>query len=364
MLHNSFDSGLVAETMASTSADIAACRAILRTGSKSFFVASLLLPKRIREPASALYAFCRLADDAIDLSCNPRDELAHIRYRLDRAYAGTPLPNPVDRAFSAVVKSYDIPRAVPEALFEGFAWDVDHRRYAALSDLEAYAVRVAGTVGVMMTLLMGVRDADVLARACDLGVAMQLSNIARDVGEDARAGRLYLPETWLIEAGIDPIEFTRHPTHSAALGQVVARLLEKADSYYARADAGIAGLPPDCRPAIRAASLIYQRVGRKVAAHGYNAVDQRAVVSKAQKLALVGLAYRAKRSLSHEFVAPPIRAAADLIIVSANGQGHRLPNLVQTPAGWTGLGDNLVRIVDLFERLERRSMATRQGSIR
>ena len=96
---------------------------------------------------------------------------------------------------------------MPDALFEGLQWDCEGRRYEDLEALHAYAARVAGAVGVMMALLMGVRDADALARACDLGVAMQLTNIARDVGEDARAGRLYLPLDWLREAGLDPAAF-------------------------------------------------------------------------------------------------------------------------------------------------------------
>eukprot|EP01037_Dinobryon_pediforme_P021714 gene21714-22658_t len=124
--------------------------------------------------------------------------------RLARARDGRPLPFPADRAMADLMRTYAIPREVPEALLEGLGWDTDGRRYETLDDLLAYATRVAGTVGIMMTLLMGVREPEALARACDLGCAMQLTNIARDVGEDARAGRLYLPHTWLREQGIDP----------------------------------------------------------------------------------------------------------------------------------------------------------------
>lgn len=347
-----------------TAADVAACRAILRSGSKSFFAASLLLPKRVRDPASALYAFCRMADDAVDLSTDPRQALAHIRYRLDRAYAGVPLADPVDRAFAATVTAYAIPRDVLDMLFDGFAWDIEQRRYLTIAHLEAYAVRVAGTVGIMMTLAMGVRDAAVLARACDLGVAMQLTNIARDVGEDARAGRLYLPQQWLIEAGIDPEAFLQQPAHNTALAGIVARLLRVADDYYMRSEAGIAELPADCQAAIRAASLIYQRVGRRVASFGYNAIDQRAVVGKARKLALIALAYRTPRHVVPTLAAPPILAARDLIAATAVTRASTVPasspfvtrSLKREPA--------LVRIFDLFERLERRSMAARDSGSR
>lgn len=342
-------------------ADIVSCRAALRSGSKSFFAASLLLPKRVRDPASALYAFCRMADDAVDLSADPRQALTHIRYRLDRAYAGAPLADPVDRAFSATVLAHAIPRDVLDMLFDGFAWDIEQRRYLTMEDLEAYAVRVAGTVGIMMTLVMGVRDASVLARACDLGVAMQLTNIARDVGEDARAGRLYLPQHWLIEAGINPPDFLRHPAHGRALAAIVARLLGVADDYYARAEAGIAELPADCQAAIRAASLIYQRVGRQVASSGYNAIDQRAIVSKARKLALIALSYRPRRHVMTPLAASPIPAARDLIAATARTRTSAVAMSLPFVMRPLKREPALVRILDLFERLERRSIAARDS---
>jgi phytoene synthase len=207
-------------------ADLAACRALLRDGSRSFDAASRLLPRAARDPATALYAFCRVADDAIDGGHG--DELEALRTRLAQAYEGSPAPTPVDRAFAAVVRQYALPRILPEALLEGFAWDAHGRRYADLSELRSYAVRVAGTVGAMMALLMGVRDPEGLAAAIDLGVAMQLTNIARDVGEDARAGRLYLPLAWLREAGIDPDRFLACPRHSEAVAAVIQRLLDAA----------------------------------------------------------------------------------------------------------------------------------------
>ena len=130
-----------------------------------------------------------------------------------------------------------------------------------LDDVQAYAARVAGSVGAMMTVLMGIRDPATLARACDLGVAMQLTNIARDVGEDARSGRLYLPRAWLRAEGIDPDAWLAAPIFTPAIGHVVARLLRAADQLYRRAEDGIAGLPRGCRPAIFAARHIYAAIG-------------------------------------------------------------------------------------------------------
>ena len=152
----------------------------LRGGSRSFHAASLLLPARVRDPASALYAFCREADDLIDLDRRRRAAACgalHGSAWIASIWAG-PSDHLADRAFAAVVERHLIPRALPEALLEGFAWDLDARRYETIEEVQQYAARVAGCVGVMMTLVMGRRDPAMLARACDLGIAMQLTNIA------------------------------------------------------------------------------------------------------------------------------------------------------------------------------------------
>lgn len=266
--------------------DHAACRALLREGSKSFFAASLLLPRRVRVPMVPIYAFCRMADDAVDNAREP-GAVEALQARLAAAFEGRPHDSPIDRAFSDVARAHELPRAVVEALIEGFAWDAEGRRYETLSELHGYAARVASTVGVLMSVLMGVRDRDALARACDLGVAMQLTNIARDVGEDARNGRVYLPLDWLAEAGLDPTMLVARPAFSPALGEVIERLLRHAGTLYARADAGIAMLPEDCRSSIRAASLIYADIGRVVERAGFDSVSRRAVVPLGRKLWLL-----------------------------------------------------------------------------
>ena len=268
---------------APTEACRAACRAAIRTGSKSFHAASLLLPRKVRDPAIALYAFCRLADDAVDLSNGKPKALARLRARLDAAYAGRPYDDPADRCFAEMIERHGMPRALPEALIEGFAWDAEARRYATISEVRAYGARVAGAVGAMMTVLMGRRDEETMARACDLGVAMQLSNIARDVGEDAREGRLYLPLDWMRAQGIDPDDFLAEPRFSPELGAVVAGLLHEAEKLYDRAAIGVSGLPRGVRPSIRAARILYREIGREVARRGFDSVGGRAVVPGARK---------------------------------------------------------------------------------
>jgi len=257
---------MTARPPAIAAADLAACRARLSSGSRSFALAARLLPAALADAATGLYAFCRVADDAIDEAggaAQRRAALAQLERRLDLVCAGRPADHPEDRALTALVAGYGIPRALPAALLEGFAWDAAGRTYDTLPELEAYAVRVAGSVGMMLGLLMGERRPAQLVRACDLGVAMQLTNVARDVGEDARRARLYLPAAWLREQGLAPAEWLRRPRHDARLAAVIARLLDRAEALYRSADVGVAALPRRCRPGIRAARLVYADIGRE-----------------------------------------------------------------------------------------------------
>ncbi|NWG23826.1 MAG: phytoene/squalene synthase family protein [Pseudorhodoplanes sp.] len=339
-------------------ADLAACRALLRRGSRSFHAASLLLPRRVREPASALYAFCRIADDAIDTGSDAPGAVVELRRRLERAYAGRPLEIPADRALADVIARFAIPHALPFALIEGLEWDAQGRRYETLDDLEGYAIRVAGTVGAMMTLLMGQRDPAVLARACDLGVAMQLTNIARDVGEDARAGRVYLPLTWLRDAGIDPDALIAQPNHCKRLASVVKRVLDAADVLYRRADAGIAALPADCRPAIRAARYVYAEIGREIGKRAFDSVSGRATVSGASKVRLIARSFAA--GAGDATLRQP--ALGDALFLLDAIAGSPIPHGMTAPAiRWWNYRERLLWVLDLFERLERREQLQRSA---
>lgn len=267
--------------------DLAHCRQTLSGGSRSFWVASQLLPTRLRNDACALYAFCRDADDLIDEGGNPDAGLELLSRRLDGIYSGNPLDYTVDRALSRTVLQHALPRELLDALLEGFAWDAAGRRYHTLSELIDYAARVAGGVGVMMSVLMGVRDPNALARAADLGVAMQLTNIARDVGEDARNGRLYLPITMLAEAGIDAEQFLANPVFNDALHGVVESLLATADTLYHRSESGIPALPRVARPGIFAARLLYAEIGHELRRLGGDSVSRRTVVSGRDKVRVI-----------------------------------------------------------------------------
>ncbi len=352
-------------------ADMAECRAALREGSYTFFAASLILPRAVREPASALYAFCRLADDAVDNGFDKHAAVARLRLRLDAAYSGRASHVAADRVLSSVVAQFFIPRALPEALLQGFEWDANGRCYESIEALQDYAARVAGSVGAMMALLMGVRSSDGLARACDLGVAMQLSNIARDVGEDARMGRLYLPLQWMREAGLEPQAWLARPVFNDQIAKVVRRVLQAADVLYRRVDAGVAQLPLACRPGINAARFLYAEIGHEVARRGLDSVSQRAVVARSRKLQLLGRSVVTLFPASALQVAPCL--AANQFLVDAAAKPLATPSALKiqsTPvaaalagqvkapkAAWWHLRrrveERAIWVIELFERLER-----------
>jgi 15-cis-phytoene synthase len=340
-------------------ADMAACRALLKGGSRTFHAASKVLPRRVSDPAIALYAFCRLADDAVDLGDHRAGAVERLKDRLDRAYRGQPMNMAADRAFADVVARFSIPRALPEALLEGLAWDAEGRRYETLSELYAYAARVAGAVGAMMTLVMGQRAPEIVARACDLGVAMQLTNIARDVGEDARAGRLYLPLAWLRENSIDPDAWLADPAFTPEIAVIVQRLLNAADAMYARATLGIANLPMSCRPGIYAARALYAEIGREVERGGLDSVSRRAMVSTNRKLkvlartlALMETEWAPARNFSASAQLDETRFLIEAVV--ATPVQRREPKVRAKP-----IEDRVVWVIDLFARLERRDQMQR-----
>jgi phytoene synthase len=325
-----------------------------------------MLPKRVREPASALYAFCRLADDAVDNGQDKRAAVELLRHRVHSAYEGRPYPHAADRSLAAIVRHYAIPRLAFDALLEGFEWDASGIQYETLEDLCAYAARVAGTVGAMMALLMGVRSATGVARACELGVAMQLSNIARDVGEDARMGRIYLPLEWLREAGIDTEHWLTKPEFNSGVGSVVQRLLSVADDLYARVDSGVAELPISCRPGINAARYLYAQIGHEVSRRGLDSVSQRAVVAPSRKAFwLANALVRLWPSCPGTFL--PTLDAINFLVEAA--VASKLPQAAsphergQRANGATrSVEDRAIWVIQLFEKLERQERAGFSGN--
>jgi len=327
--------------------DLEACRARIRGGSRSFFLASLLLPAHVRDPAYALYAYCRESDDAVDAARGDASTVRALEERLGRIHAGRDLRDATERSFHRVLEAHRIPVSVPAALLKGFEWDAQGRRYESLADLEDYGARVAGTVGVMMAMVMGSTTRAQLARAAELGIAMQLTNIARDVGEDARMGRVYLPLQWLREEGIDPDGWIARPRFSPALGRVVGRLLSAARAHYEGAMPGIARLPVSCRPGVLAASALYAEIGEELARRGLDSVSVRTRVPARRQAALASAAVVAAFALSRRGGdASPARAVRFLVDPAA----REAPDAI-------GVAARIASLVSLFERLERAERA-------
>ena len=285
---------------ADRAATVAAARDIIARGSKSFAAASTLFDKPTRERAWLLYAWCRRCDDLADgqeLGHNmvkvddPAARLALIRDQSDAALAGKPVADPAFAALGLVAAETAMPRRFVDDLIAGFALDAEDWRPRTEDDLMRYCYHVAGVVGCMMAVVMGVDPADeaTLDRACDLGLAFQLANIARDLMEDDAAARCYLPVEWLVEMDIPPGQHMKPPFRKR-LTVLARRLTDQAAAYEESAKAGTPALGYRSAWAVLAAAGIYGGIARKVAARGEHAWDHRVTTSKAEKLGWVARA--------------------------------------------------------------------------
>ncbi len=273
---------------------VEAARLSIARGSKSFAAASKLFDPATRERAWLLYAWCRRCDDIADGQdhghgmsrvADPQARLAAMRAMTDAALAGEAAGDPAFDALRIVAGECRIPAAWAHDLLDGFALDADGWRPRTADDLYRYCYHVAGAVGLMMAVVMGVDPGDdaTLDRACDLGLAFQLANIARDLDEDAHAGRCYLPTEWLAEAVIAP-DALLDPANRAALAGLGARLAGEAERYEASARAGTPALAFRSAWAVLAAAGIYGDIARTVRARGVGALEERVTTSKAAKL--------------------------------------------------------------------------------
>ena len=292
-----------------------AARASIAKGSKSFALASRLFDPRTRDLATLLYAWCRHADDVIDgqelghgivdYVATPAERLAALEADTRSALAGDPPPAMPFQALARVVAATDMPLRYPLDLIEGFRIDVEERPFATFDDTLTYCYHVAGCVGVMMAIVMGVAPGDraTLERASDQGIAFQLNNIARDVIEDAMNSRRYIPDDWLAEAGLTPAHYS-FPKHRRLLARLVTRLVDEAERYEASALYGTPALPPRSAWAVLAAGRIYGDIGREVREGGAPALENRVVTSKSGKLRAVAATLPLALSRARRWPAP------------------------------------------------------------
>ena len=279
---------------------VAQAQQSIARGSKSFALASRLFDRRTRERAWLLYSWCRKCDDLADgqehggaLSTNhdPHAALARISDLTARALAGETTDDPAFDALGLVAAECAIPHKYALDLVEGFAMDADGWHPRTEADLLKYCYHVAGTVGCMMAVIMGVDPADeeTMKRACDLGLAFQLANIARDISEDDAGGRCYIPDVWLAEADIAPGEHMR-PHNRSRLADIAWWLADMAQDHEASARIGAKKLPFRARWAVLAAAGIYGDIAREVAVRGSAAWDARVVTSGRAKAGWVAKA--------------------------------------------------------------------------
>jgi len=262
-------------------------------GSKSFSFAARLFDAETRQATRLLYLWCRHCDDQIDQAQSvdqARERLQSLFSKTKLAIAGHPVDEIEFQGLSWICQKYQIDPEHPLDLLRGFEMDVSGQRYQSDQDLLLYCYRVAGVVGLMMAKIMGVTDPQILRHAVDAGIAMQMTNIARDVKEDFELGRIYLPETWFQELGQTPVappnSLASRNFSGAHVQPVVGRLLIEADRHYRSAWIGVRALPFKMALAVGAALRIYSAIGALVFRRGAMAWDQRAIVSSSAKLLL------------------------------------------------------------------------------
>lgn len=305
-------------------------------GSKSFALASLFLNRESRERAQMLYAWCRYCDDVIDgqdlggdapdpdIDQSSHRELLHqLRDQTQRSIDGEMIGIPAFDAFGAVIRGTQIPHRFPFELLDGFQMDVDRTEIKTDDDLMRYCYGVAGVVGVMMAVIMGVHpdDEETLTRACDLGLAFQLTNICRDVIDDAKGNRIYLPTDRLRNEEIEALPRSILAAENReSVFKVACDLLQIADAYYASASEGIKRLPFRAGTAIFAARNIYCAIGKKLKRNGPSTWDKRISISSVAKTTL------ASRGIS---------SATFLLMSSRAKKLHARPDLWRGPVNAT-----------------------------
>ena len=275
------------------------CRKVTKRASKTFYWGSVFLPQPKRQAVWAVYALCRIVDDIVDEEMNqdapqvghltgsstPKQALDYWRESLERVYQrGGAGDNPVQLAWSDMLERYPVPLTPVLDLLNGVEMDLTITRYQNFEELYVYCYRVAGTVGLLTSPIFGYQDESALQYAVDLGVALQLTNILRDIGEDARRNRVYLPQDEMQRFG-----YTENDLMNGVVNETFCELLrfqmERANNYYQRSLPGISLLSPDCRLAIRLSGTLYKGILDRIHLNNYNVFTKRASVPLKTKLA-------------------------------------------------------------------------------
>jgi phytoene synthase len=257
-------------------------------GTKSFYFASRFFPPALARSAHAVYWFCRYTDDLVDECATPeegRRNLESWSAQLEASLAGAEPSHPVLRVFLDAVNRHAIPHEYPRELIEGMRMDCNCTRYPDFASLRLFCYRVASVVGLMMSHVIGFPSAQrelVLARAASLGIAMQLTNILRDIGEDLDRGRIYLPAEDLARFSYSEADL-RARTRNQAFRELMRFEAARARSFYGEANPGISLLAPQGRFAVRIASDVYREILTRIETSDYDVFARRASVPASRK---------------------------------------------------------------------------------
>ncbi|MES2766367.1 MAG: phytoene/squalene synthase family protein [Bacteroidota bacterium] len=281
------------------------CRALTYTYAKTFYFASYFLPKPKRDACYALYAFCRFADDLVDnapvneagFSSAAHDIVNQWKTALNDVYFKKEAANPVMIAWTDVLEKFHIPKNLPEELIEGVLMDTYINRYETFDDLYNYCYKVASVVGLMTSEIFGYKNPDALPHAIDLGIAMQLTNIARDIGEDASLGRIYIPKEELERFKISEESILSHRFDNS-FKNLLQFQIERSHTYYDSADKGIPYLDTDSRLTVQLMSTNYRRILGRIEKNNYDVFKKRASLSLIQKATAVPTSWFAVRENS------------------------------------------------------------------
>ena len=273
------------------------CRKITRDHAKTFYMATRFLPNHKQRSIFAIYGLCRylddLVDEAEDLIHQKKitldeigDRLSDFHYKLVRTYEGLDQDDPILTAFSDTLKEYRISMDLPLLLMQGVQSDLIKKRYDTFEELYDYSYKVASVVGLMTSEVFGYQNDEALEHAIDLGIAMQLTNILRDVGEDLRMGRIYLPSE-----DLERFRISEDDLFSGQINERFVGLMEyqiaRARSYYESADKGIPMLDRDSRLPVILARMNYSRILDQIEDNGYDVFTQRAHLNSIQKFTIL-----------------------------------------------------------------------------
>ena len=273
------------------------CRRVTQRASKTFYWGSSFLPQPKRRAIWAIYAFCRTVDDIVDEavkltpakghlsgSIAPRKALDAWRLSLQRIYQNKEFADgPVQQAWSDMLEHYPVPLRPALELLDGVEMDLTVKRYQTFDELYSYCYRVAGTVGLLTAPVFGYYDDTALVHAVELGIALQLTNILRDVGEDVRRDRIYLPQEEMTSFGYTEEDLVAGIVNESFC-ELVRFQISRADNYYRHSQSGIAMLSEDCRLAVQLSSTLYRRILDYICLNDYNVFTRRASVPLQAKL--------------------------------------------------------------------------------